>query len=142
MADYGFDMLTVVAKNIALGIPYSALLSISNGFDRLCKLAPNGKIRIASACSGSGIGDVSLHVLVHTLSNVINLDPTCVQTVFACESNPKKAQFLIDTLDMPIVFSDVRSNVSVGFAHGTIILSILLAIVMWQSLDDARRISP
>jgi hypothetical protein len=104
-----FDMLTHAAQHIALTVPSGKLDLISSGFARLRALSPTGQIRIASACSGSGMGDVSLNVLTTTLSSMIAVEPDCLTTVFACEANPKKAQFLIDTLDVPLVFDDVRS---------------------------------
>ena len=77
-------------------------------------MSDGGAIRVGSACSGSCIADVSLHVVFSIVQSEIEVDPNCLQVVFACEFDKDKARFLIGNLDIPIVFADVRTQLELS----------------------------
>ena len=100
------DIMKSMAKQLAMAMRESDLDDFVQTLEGMRSRASDGQIHFGSMCTGSGLGDVSVHDVLEVLSR---LDPRVGSMVcdFACELDPKKAKWLIDLKLAPKVFSDV-----------------------------------
>lgn len=102
------DLLPHFSKTLLLGARREVLCAFEERFQKLKSLAPTRKIRIGSLCTGSGIADVALSVMLDIFGREVSVSKDDIELLFMCEADDAKARFLLDNIDPPALFDDAR----------------------------------
>lgn len=104
--DDAVDTMSLMAKLMTMAVKGTDAESVAMV---LRVMAGPGPVRIASLCSGSGIGDLAVPSLFESLDKVHGGFPP-VECVFLCESEPRKAAWLANLNLTKLILKAPRSN--------------------------------
>ena len=100
------DMNATMAKLVAMNITDEELGLFARALGNMQQRSSDGVVRFGSLCSGSGLGDLVLHVAVSIFQRSYPELPD-FKCSFMCELEPKKAHWLENLGIADVIFKDV-----------------------------------
>lgn len=103
------DVMASMSKLLAMAVEPQDVLTFKQAVQAMSERSLLGHIQFGSFCSGSGIGDLALHIISETLARTYELELPKMSCAFLCELDKRKAEWLEQLHVSPLIFRDVLS---------------------------------